>query len=248
MVEVRILDAGELVHEIKECIAESEIIRIAVAFCKRKGFEEINESLKKALEDRKIIKFIVGMSSDYGITDPYVLDQLLKIKKVFRNNFSVRYYDNPGFHPKLFIFDSVKRVRIIVGSSNLTGGGLHNNIEANIMLDTTKKQKIVKSITKKFDYWFENAYRLKCDKVSKYKKLFRRFKLPQKLQKRIRQERTPLPKPEGKTGEIHISERSSFWKVAPGERGTQWDLWEDEIENEVGIIAIGWEGLNCFVA
>jgi HKD family nuclease len=52
---------------------------------------------------------------------------------------------NPGvtFHPKLYLFTSETAAHLIVGSSNLTPGGLYNNIEASVVvsLDLTKEDE-----------------------------------------------------------------------------------------------------------
>jgi predicted RNA-binding Zn-ribbon protein involved in translation (DUF1610 family) len=63
---------------------------------------------------------------------------LLKIRKELlgknENRLQIRYFDKLGFHPKLLIFKGKNQIAVILGSSNLTSGGLSRNIEANVLL------------------------------------------------------------------------------------------------------------------
>lgn len=58
------------------------------------------------------------------------------------------------FHPKIYFASSPSAARMIVGSANLTPGGLNNNIEASVTLDLDLKNgddsSISASITKEF--------------------------------------------------------------------------------------------------
>jgi len=62
---------------------------------------------------------------------------------------------NVLFHPKLYLVRGHSRARLVIGSANLTLGGLNNNIEAGIEFDfdlTNKNDKfVVESIEARFD-------------------------------------------------------------------------------------------------
>jgi len=241
---VRFLQAGqEFVNEIRKSILEYKKIRIAVAFVKEDGYSEIAESLKKALSNGCEIEFIVGASTELGITDSGVLDRLLELKKKYKKRFLVKFYNNAGFHPKLFIFRKKDAVKIIIGSSNLTGGGVRNNVEANVIIKTTQKHNIFKTVMNEFNNWFKRAKKLTKNFTVHYTSLSKQHtRLRRKLDKRPQNKySTPLPKSKAK---YRIDEKAVFWKVAPGLAGWQWKLWRQEIVDSIGIVAIGWDYLN----
>jgi len=63
--------------------------------------------------------------------------------------------ENLLFHPKIYLAHGTQEARAIVGSSNLTLGGLHNNIEASMSLDldiaAKADRKLVQTIESSFD-------------------------------------------------------------------------------------------------
>lgn len=66
------------------------------------------------------------------------------------------------FHPKVYLFSNVEQGKavLIVGSSNWSGGGLHDNIEANVLirldLATSEHRKVFDDIQFCFaTYWTE---------------------------------------------------------------------------------------------
>jgi HKD family nuclease len=246
-IEVRFFQAGkEFADEIRKSIQESKETCIAVAFVKEDGFNEIDESLTKALSKRYKIKFIIGASTDLGITDYSVLSRLLKLKRKYKR-FLVKRYNNAGFHPKLFIFRNENDVKIIIGSSNLTGGGVEKNVEANLILKTEPNNDLYQTIITEFNKWFDGAGKL-TDKFLHYyrKKLKQYTQLRRKNTNSLKDNyRTPLPKEEEK---YRVDAGPVFWKIAPGRAGWQWKLWKEQIVKGIGIIAIGWEDLDVIMS
>jgi HKD family nuclease len=244
-IRVRFLQAGqEFVNEIRKSILEYKKIRIAVAFVKEDAYSEIAESLRKALSNGCEIEFIVGASTELGITDSGVLGRLLELKEKYKDKrFLVNFYNNAGFHPKLFIFRKKDAVKIIIGSSNLTGGGVRNNVEANVIIETTPKHNMFKTVMNEFENWFKSADELNKNFAVHYANLSKQYtRLWGKLARRPQNKySTPLPKSKAK---YRINEKAVFWKVAPGLAGQQWRLWRQEIVDSLGIVAIGWDYLN----
>jgi len=135
-----------------EDVLKSELIscsktKIAVAFLKKSGVDKINEALEYALvKNGAEIEFIVGL--DFKTTDYIALSTLNTIGKKHSN---FKYYcfgdkkDNYNeliFHPKIYLFSNESQYEpkytSIVGSSNLTGGGLANNFEVNTVFREIK--------------------------------------------------------------------------------------------------------------
>ncbi len=106
----------------------------AVAFVKMSGLGSIQESVGALLARGGKARFIVGL--DFYQTDPDVLDLLAQWQKKLGVE---AYVAEPSqgycFHPKIYIFSYANHTSVVVGSANLTAGGLGNNWEASLRFD-----------------------------------------------------------------------------------------------------------------
>lgn len=103
--------------------------RAAVAFVRRSGVRQIEDSLATFSSDRDV-EIIAGI--DHRGTTYEGLEILLE---AVAPRGRVLICHNPGyrtFHPKIYLFKSSNSVDAYVGSGNLTGGGLISNYEAGI--------------------------------------------------------------------------------------------------------------------
>lgn len=102
--------------------------RAAVAFVKRSGTQHIRQPLRD-FSDRALVRISVGIDL-FGTSQEGLIDLLEATPGgqifVYRNNGPYT------FHPKVYLFKSEYRAHIIVGSGNLTGGGLFTNYEASL--------------------------------------------------------------------------------------------------------------------
>ena len=129
-----------LVDVLKNELMESTNVKIAVAFLRKSGLEQIQKSLHYALTNNNAtVEIIVGL--DFKTTDSSALMALKDIEKS-SSNFSFYCfgdkkdnYNDLMFHPKIYLFDKLTtdgtKYTSIVGSSNLTSGGLTSNFEVN---------------------------------------------------------------------------------------------------------------------
>ena len=120
--------------ELLQRFENATFFQCAVAFVKMSGLKEIKESVEALLNRGGKARFIVGL--DFYQTDPEVLDLLAQ----WQQKFGVGAYvaePNRGycFHPKIYIFSYANHASVMVGSANLTAGGLGNNWEASFRLD-----------------------------------------------------------------------------------------------------------------
>ena len=105
--------------------------RAAVAFVKRTGVIHISDSLR-AFAQRGHVRMTVGVSMRG--TSVQGLESLLDCLDgrgevwVFHNE------NGPTFHPKMYVFSNDTDAEVIIGSGNLTRGGLFDNYEASISL------------------------------------------------------------------------------------------------------------------
>jgi HKD family nuclease len=96
------------------------------------------------LRDRLLAQFQGGcqlrltVGVDLGGTSRDVLEELL------RWNCEVFIFHNPipraTFHPKIYLFENATETTLIVGSNNLTDGGLYTNYEAAVRHDFELQQ------------------------------------------------------------------------------------------------------------
>ena len=106
------------------------IFRACVAFAKASGLLRLAPALQSFIDRGGQVEIVVGV--DEGITTKQALELIMRystVAYVFNNPVST-------FHPKLYLFESSRNWAVaLVGSSNLTVGGLYTNYETNIVLD-----------------------------------------------------------------------------------------------------------------
>ena len=131
-------------HKIRYLINNSENVKIAVAYLKNSGLESIKQSLKENRQNNKKISIITGL--DFGITDS---ESLLELQNM---NISCNIINDLNFHPKLYIFENFDSATMILGSSNLSEGGLAINYEANIIITGKKFESPLKDAIEYFSF------------------------------------------------------------------------------------------------
>jgi HKD family nuclease len=104
-------------------------IILSVAFVKESGVQQIESELKARAKD---VVVFAGVRND--ITSYQGLKLLHSI--IGSNLYTVDTGSrNIVYHPKLYLARGMLEARVIVGSANLTLGGLNNNIEASAILE-----------------------------------------------------------------------------------------------------------------
>jgi HKD family nuclease len=111
--------------------------RTIVAFASPSGISALFEEPTIAdFCDRGEVEVIVGLDA---ITTPEALDRLVELQDEY-GEFRARVFHNRNrglFHPKMMRFDREGgSATLIVGSGNLTEGGLHGNFEAFLVLES----------------------------------------------------------------------------------------------------------------
>jgi hypothetical protein len=99
---------------------------IVSSFAKQKAILRLTPSIIKAIGNGTRFKIVVGV--DINGTSKEALEAILKLKVdtlIFKNNIP-----NHTFHPKIFVFEYEKMSIVLIGSVNLTEGGLFRNYEA----------------------------------------------------------------------------------------------------------------------
>ena len=117
-------------------------VQIAVAFLKYTGVKVIEKSMRQCLDSGGSFEIIAGL--DFKTTDSQALKYFINLKKEYPK---VNFYcfgdrkENKTdivFHPKIYLFEKEKETTGIVGSANITRGGLMTNFEVNTVFKETK--------------------------------------------------------------------------------------------------------------
>ena len=128
--------------------------RAAVAFVKRSGTRHIARHLE-AFAKAGHVEIVAGIDH-HGTSYEGLLDLLRAVSPrgrivVFHNRLALT------FHPKIFLFKSETAADVVVGSGNLTEGGLFTNYEAALHLELNlAKQEhanLLRSIENALDGW-----------------------------------------------------------------------------------------------
>lgn len=132
-----ISNTKKISHAQKICkgLSSASEIFICTAFLKVPGLTLIRESLEAALHRGATATVLVGL--DFFITDPKALRELFDLmgnkKYQKRAHLLICAQSNETFHPKLYFWRNGKDTNIVIGSANLTSGGLTRNIELSVM-------------------------------------------------------------------------------------------------------------------
>ncbi|MGQ4894455.1 MAG: EVE domain-containing protein [Candidatus Njordarchaeia archaeon] len=132
--------------------------KFAISYIKESGVQLILDYLP---EDTRILT-----CTNFFLTEPKALNLLLD------HGVEVRILDlNVTFHPKVgyFLQNSTKAFAI-VGSSNLSEGGLKDNIEGSIILEGGREEEIFREINSYLDELWSHPLALDVDKdfINKY--------------------------------------------------------------------------------
>ena len=132
--------------------------RAAIAFVKRSGTRHIEGSLASfaRTHDVEIIAGIDHRGSSY--------EGLESLLHAVSPSGRIVVFHNPTFrtfHPKIYLFKSSAAADMVVGSGNLTGGGLFANYEAGIRLrlnlTNPNEAAILKGVEKVLDLWSDQS-------------------------------------------------------------------------------------------
>lgn len=120
------------VSELCDCFARYRKAHIAVAFFKMSGFDALKNSLHAFLKKGGLLQIIVG--TDLYVTEPDALKGLYELMKMSPDSilYIKKTQPHTTFHPKLYLFETHEVGKIIIGSANMTKGGLAKNNEISL--------------------------------------------------------------------------------------------------------------------
>lgn len=138
--EIRVIDNATqpVGDELLSSLRWADDVRIATAFAKQSGVSRLIDPLTGVLERGGQVQIIYGV--DFHITDPGAMEQLTNLNEDYDG---LAHYAYSGwglalghaFHPKFYMCaNSAGDAQVIIGSSNLTYGGLWTNVESNVII------------------------------------------------------------------------------------------------------------------
>lgn len=122
---------GQVGNYLKGCLEGLKYNKlvIVVAFAKNSGVLRLKKSFEAFRKSGGEIEVYVGIDLD-GTS----FEALVSLLKTTDKLTVVHLESGQTFHPKIFCFSSDKDCTLIVGSNNLTSGGLWTNFEASLIL------------------------------------------------------------------------------------------------------------------
>ncbi len=119
-------------------LATADAFSAASAFLNRRGLDIIKDPLERILQNEGRVDIVHG--ADFRITDPDAIRTLVLMAQGYgAMNYALHCHWNLAvqhfFHPKLYLTTSdYQNYCAIVGSSNLTFGGMRENEEVNVVI------------------------------------------------------------------------------------------------------------------
>lgn len=87
-------------------------------------------------------------------------EALRKLNQLGVNSYVFYQKEAPIFHPKVYLLEGEQATTLIIGSSNLTGAGLFNNVESSLMIEFSKPDKEGEEIVKQLKSYFSTLFDL----------------------------------------------------------------------------------------
>ena len=125
------LGVGEIPEVIERIVSDSLEISIASAFLNLKGFSILEKYLKKY---DQITSLKILLDENFHSDENSKKTLLKRILRLPHSEVRIFCDEDQFFHSKVYCFKGREKVEVIVGSSNLTGGGFLHNIELNTLL------------------------------------------------------------------------------------------------------------------
>lgn len=161
------------VNELCECLKTSQKAYISVAFLKMSGLNLIMDTLKIFLSNNGELHIIAGQN--FGLTEPEALSCIFDLLKNYSKSKLYLYKVESAdciFHPKMYLFESKNGGKIILGSANMTKGGISTNNEVSICLDCELDSEIWKQSVFTFNAYIANSEFATLKTIRQYKKFY----------------------------------------------------------------------------
>lgn len=134
--------------------SDASEVWLAVAWAKRSGLTRLEPRLRALRQRRKRIRALIGIDQ-HGATEEglqLALD-LFSEARVYHDSSPKR-----TFHPKLYVIEGSGRARVVMGSGNLTAGGLYENYEMALSIDLSLDEASDRELLDELRRWWEKRW------------------------------------------------------------------------------------------
>ena len=152
-------NSKSMLEVLKKLMLECDEFLFVVSFIRFSGVQILIDVLKKLEE--KGVKGKILTSNYMNVTEKKALEKILEFK-----NIELKYFDGEvqGFHPKTYIFKIKGNIKIVLGSSNISFGGLKSNIEWNNEIIFDKNDESFKEVLNEYIYLWEKSFEYDSNK------------------------------------------------------------------------------------
>lgn len=125
---------GQLADQLNQLLdsGEYDSLNFVVAFAKRGGIRLLEDAIKRFRNKGSVVNAYIGV--DVQGTSYEALEELLDLVDSLH---VVHVRGSQTFHPKIYQFGGDNEVTVVVGSNNLTIGGLWRNFESSAIITET---------------------------------------------------------------------------------------------------------------
>jgi|GEM_PF-2311654 len=153
---VNILKAQDhsLVRQVRESLSWCRTAYLGVAYAKHSAYKVLKSEFEQFLRNGGKLRLIFDIEK--FITDREIIEEFATIPgdcecKVFiRSQSAQAAWPFLTYHPKSYLFFDDQQYSVIIGSSNLTMGGLEHNIECNLCVSGSSKEPFFSDILSHF--------------------------------------------------------------------------------------------------
>lgn len=177
--QVEIVDntTVRMASTVSSLVERSTETRIAVAFVSQGGLALLEKPIAAALTAGKFIEFLVGL--DMAVTEPKALKKMHQWTLDYEELGLYCYAkltDTGIYHPKVYLFTSATDATAIVGSSNLTAGGLSRNVEVNAIMTSLSGDPVIEAVHESYNKLKFNPKRVapNAELIEMYSEIFQR--------------------------------------------------------------------------
>ena len=146
---------------------DADEFRAASAFLNSGGLSYVMPSMQRILEGEGSVHIVHG--ADFRITEPEAIRDLVELKMRYGNMSYFVHCDwwlttRHSFHPKLYITTAdYRNYCAVIGSSNLTRGGMSENIEVNTVIRGNRSEEPISQCLGAFESIMDNIALLQPD-------------------------------------------------------------------------------------
>jgi HKD family nuclease len=126
----------------------------AVAWAKRSGLDVLEQPIRALRRRRRPARALIGVDQHGGTVE--ALQQALGLFTEARIYHDTALFKT--FHPKLYVIEGTARARVVVGSGNLTEGGLSFNYELAVQLDLDLSEQQDVGVLDTYRQWFDRRW------------------------------------------------------------------------------------------